>query len=374
MLKRIIKTKVEAHIDYTKALIISGARQVGKTTLIKSLVKDILPSKVLWVDGDDPAEQRIWDKPDKSLILQLIQPYQMIVFDEAQRFSNIGLSAKMIVDAGLQKQVILSGSSSLDIAHQTNEPLTGRKWEYTLYPFSFAEIREHVGLAQAIKDLPIRLVYGSYPEVFNQTQSAESVLKLLASSYLYKDILAFAGIRKPEIIIQLLQALAYQVGQEVSYHELSNTLGINKETVMRYINLLEKSYVIFRLSPLARNERNEISTTRKIYFYDNGIRNAVIDAFKPLTLRNDQGALWENYIISEFQKKNHYQQPGTRSYFWRSTTQTEIDYVEELHGDFVAYEIKWNSKAKVKFPPKFMDFYKPQHVHKIDPSNFFNFL
>ena len=298
----------------------------------------------------------------------------MIVIDEAQRLENIGLSAKMIIDTNRNIQLFISGSSALEIASKINEPLTGRKWEYRLYPFSWRELTDQFSFAKVHPRLEEFLITGMYPDVVNNPQSSIETLNNLAGSYLYKDILEIGGVRRPDALLKLLQALAWQVGNEVSYNELAGTVGIDKATVSNYIDLLEKSFVIFRLNPLARNLRNEISTSRKIYFYDNGIRNSIINNFAPIGQRNDIGALWENFIISERKKNLAYSGFYGNTYFWRTVGRAEIDYIEEQDNKLTAYEIKWNSKVKVRFADSFVEKYSPERTAVINSDNYWEFL
>lgn len=372
MIKRVLFESLKGKMDYTKAIILIGPRQVGKSFLIKTLMNE-LNVAFLMVNGDNPSDRVLWSNPDFLLIQSLIAPYQLIVFDEAQRIENIGLTVKMIIDAGLNKQIILTGSSALGLGDTIQEPLTGRKWEFRMFPVSWGELVDTYTLAKAIPMLESLLVYGSYPEIII-SNAKEELLTSLAGSYLYKDILELGGIRKPEVLVRLLQALAWQVGNEVSYNELARTVGIDKETVSSYLDLLEKSYVIFRLNPLARNERKEISTTRKIYFYDNGIRNAIINNFNPLELRNDVGALWENFMVSEKIKSNEYTRNHHKSWFWRNKAQAEIDYIEEKNNQYFAYEFKWNPKKKTHFSSTFVDFYQPESRILVNKENFWKIL
>jgi uncharacterized protein len=360
-------------MDNKKAIVVMGPRQVGKTTLIKQIASAADPN-YLYVNGDDPAMQLLWSKPTQQLLTQLIAGQKLIVIDEAQRFTNIGITAKMIVDEGLEVQLFLSGSSALELADTINEPLTGRKWEYNLLPFSWQELCNEYGLAKMLPRLPQLLVTGCYPDVIMQPTDARAILSNLAGSYLYKDILELSGIRKPDLIVKLLQALAWQVGHEVSMNELSNTLGADKNTIAHYIDLLEKSFVIFRLNPLARNLRNEISTSRKIYFYDNGILNTLINNYAPIEARNDIGSLWENFIISERFKALKYGTFYGATFFWRNKAKAEVDYVEETDGQFYAYEFKWNPKAKSKFPEAFINGYNPIVKRMIHRENFWEWL
>lgn len=372
MIKRALFEAIKTKIDFKKAIILLGPRQVGKTFLIQKITAEVkLP--YLMVNGDNPADRLLWTNPDFQLVRSLIAPYRLIVIDEAQRIENIGLTVKMIVDSKMEKQVIITGSSALGLGDTIQEPLTGRKWEFTMFPIAWSELKETYTLAKSIPMLEQLLVYGSYPEIIIENEK-EELLSSLSGSYLYKDILELGGIRKPEVLIRLLQALAWQVGSEVSYNELSKTVGIDRETVVSYIDLLEKSFVVYRLCPLSRNERKEISTSRKIYFYDNGIRNAIINNFNPIEQRNDVGALWENYFITERLKLNTYQKLPVKSWFWRSKMHAEIDYVEEGSDGFTAFELKWNDKKASKFSTTFTDFYQPRETFIINKSNFWDQL
>lgn len=373
MLKRELEDVLKNKVDYKKAIVVLGPRQVGKTTLITQLASG-LTKGYLYINGDDPAIRLLWDNPSQAFIESYIGDYKVIVIDEAQRLENIGLSAKMIIDSKKDIQLFLSGSSSLEIASKVNEPLTGRKWEYRLYPFAWAEIKENLSFAKTLPLLDNLLVTGMYPEVINDPGNAKEILANLAGSYLYKDILELGGIRRPDILLKLLQALAWQIGNEVSYNELAQTVGADKATVSEYIDLLEKTFVIFRLTPFARNLRNEISSTRKIYFYDNGVRNTIINNFAPVQQRDDIGALWENFIISERKKQLAYSGFYGNTYFWRNTLQAEIDYLEEQNGKISAYELKWNPKAKVRFPKAFIGEYNPPTTQVIHRDNYWEWL
>jgi predicted AAA+ superfamily ATPase len=279
----------------------------------------------------------------------------------------------MIIDQFKEVQLIVSGSSELEINQSTQEPLTGRKFEYQLFPISWEEFENHVGYVEANTQLEERLIYGMYPDVLNNRSDAGEILKQLTTSYLYKDVLSITGIKKPELLDKLLKALALQVGSEVSYNELANLLMIDKMTVSKYIDLLEKAYIVFRLNSFSRNQRNEVKNNRKIYFYDNGIRNMIIHNLNPLELRTDKGALWENFLISERLKLQQYNQLYTNNYFWRTVQKQEIDFVEETNGQVTAYEFKWNSKGKAKIPAVFLNQYNA--IGKIiDKENFREFV
>lgn len=373
MIRRAIEKSVMRRVDFKKAIIITGPRQSGKTTFLRAVAESIDPN-YQYINGDDPAVRTLWDNPSQALLRQILGNHKVILIDEAQRLFNIGLSTKMIVDSGDKIQLFISGSSSLELSDAITEPLTGRKWEYTLLPFSWNELKEHYSFLEVHNRLEQFLVTGMYPEVIMNPENAHGLLISISGSYLYKDILEMGGIRRPEILVKLLQALAWQVGSEVSYSELAQTVGADKATVSSYIDLLEKSYVVFRLHPFARNLRNEINTSRKIYFYDNGIRNAIINNLASVPLRNDIGILWENFLMSERMKKIAYTSMRERSYFWRNTNQAEIDYVEEVDGVISAFEFKWNPKTKVRFPKAFVDAYHPQNTEVIHRDNYWAWL
>lgn len=361
-----------------KVIIVIGPRQVGKTTLIRSIIEEKMRQnheKYIFINGDDAEDRLLLERAGEDKLNNIIGSAKTIFIDEAQRIKDIGVILKIIHDRIKTVKVIVSGSSALDIANEINEPLTGRKWEYNLFPFSWSELKEHFGFFQNKKNIPFYMVYGCYPEVINTMENAEKVLKELSGSYLYKDLLQYRGIRKPEILDKLLLALALQIGSEVNFNELSRTVGVDKSTVEQYISLLEKAYVIFRINPLSRNVRNEINTSRKIYFYDNGIRNAIIGNFKSLEMRQDTGALWENYMISERIKKMSYEGWYGRTYFWRTYQQQEIDWVEEIDGQFSLYEFNWNAKKNsLKFPTTFTNNYSINESLIITPDNCDEFL
>lgn len=368
MIKRHLEDIITDKLYKGKAIVLLGARQTGKTTLVQKILNE--QKNVLSLDGDDQAIQILLEKANTEDLKQIIGKNEIIFIDEAQRIKNIGLKAKIIIDQIKPKQVIISGSSALELANEVNEPLTGRKWEYFLYPISWNEWQEHIGYIPALQQLEQRLIYGFYPDVLKNKGDEIEILKQLSSSYLYKDLLKYKGIKKPEMLVKLLKALALQIGNEVSYNELSNLIQIDKNTVQNYIDLLEKAYVIFKLEPLSRNLRSEISTKRKIYFYDTGIRNALINNYNSLDLRNDTGALWENFLISERKKELEYNRIFTNVYFWRTKKQQEIDYVEERNGEFYAYEFKWNPKVKAKFPESFIKKYNVVESSIIHKDNF----
>jgi predicted AAA+ superfamily ATPase len=371
MIARTLAPIIERKVGRGKAIIIVGPRQVGKTTLIRSQLSD---SDIQFFDGDDPTVRSVLDMPNTEKIRKLLGGKKIVFIDEAQRINRIGLTLKIITDQFKEVQLWISGSSSFDLFNELNEPLTGRKWEYELYPISWEEYEAHVGYLKAEQDLENRLVYGMYPDVLtNEYGEEKELLKNLVDSYLYRDVLAHAEVRKPDILAKLVQALAFQVSSEVNYNELSKLIGISKETVQRYIDILEKGYVIFRLRSFNRNLRNEIKKGRKIYFYDNGVRNAIIGDFSPVSLRKDIGALWENFLVSERMKQNAYKLTFAKPYFWRTAQQQEIDYVEQRGASLFAYEFKWNPEKKARISKTFLDNYEAKG-NLINRENFRSFV
>lgn len=370
MISRILKNGIVQKLGKGKAIILIGPRQVGKTTLIQSI---LISEKHLFLDGDDPTVRNRLTDPNTQQLKTLIGSYKTVFIDEAQRIKNIGITLKLITDQFKNVQLLVSGSSAFEIGNSMNEPVTGRKWEYQLYPIAWSELEDNIGFIKSEQDLELRLLYGMYPDVINHIGEELEVLRDLVNSYLYKDLLAFGGIRKPEILEKLLRALALQIGNEVSYNELAQLLGIDKNTVNNYIDVLIKGYVIFKLPSFSRNLRNEIKTNQKIYFYDTGVRNMIIGNFNPLNVRNDKGALWENFLITERIKILSYTKSLTKSYFWRTFQQQEIDYVEENAGKVEAYEFKWNPKANTKKHPSFTAAYDAK-INIINKENFRGFL
>ena len=329
----------------------------------------------LYLNCDEPQTVAALTKCNLKELQMVIGANKFVVIDEAQKVDNIGLTLKLIVDNMSDVQVIATGSSAFELRNCLNEPLTGRKYEYQMFPISSKEIYQSSGYIDLKGLLETRLIYGSYPDILNHASDARELLRMLTDSYLYKDILATDNLRKPDVLDKLLRALAFQVGSEVSYNELAQTIGTDSKTVERYIELLEKCYIIFRLHGLSRNLRNELKKAKKIYFYDNGVRNAVIQQFAPLELRNDAGALWENFFISERIKRNHYQQNYCNIYFWRTKSQLEIDYIEEQNGQMTAFEMKWNpKKSNTSIPETFLNAYDVKETVIITPDNYLDYL
>lgn len=372
MIKRAITEKISAKQGTGKAVLLFGPRQTGKTTLLHQLF-DAKPG-VLWLNGDETDIQRLFENGSSSRLKAVFGDHTTILIDEAQRIANIGLTLKLITDEIRQVQVFATGSSAFELANRTQEPLTGRKWEYYLYPLSFGEMVVHHGLLEEKRMLPHRLIFGSYPEVVSNPGKEKEVLKFLTDSFLYKDILMMEGLKKPSKIVVLLQALAFQTGNEVSYNELGRSIGLDNQTVEKYINLLEKAFVIFRIGALSRNLRKELKRGRKIYFYDNGIRNALIAQFGPVDLRPDRGALWENYLMAERRKFIAYNDMWVNSYFWRTQDQQEIDYIEEEDGRIKAWEFNWSPLSKARMSKTFSNAYPNTVFSVITPENIEEFL
>ncbi len=372
MFNRLIEEKLGADFFSGKAILLIGPRQVGKTTLINKLLGKYA-GQCLSVNGDDPTAIRLFTDVNTEQLRALISTNNIVFIDEAQRIPNIGLTAKLIVDNFPGVQLILSGSSAFDLNQKMQEPLTGRKWTYNLWPISWTEYEAAEGMLKAEQNLENRLVFGFYPDVLNHPQRQQDVLQEIAESYLYKDILTLGNIKKPPLIQKLLQALAFQVGNEVSFKEVGDLIGADSKTVASYVELLEKTFVVFTLSPFSRNLRNEIKANRKIYFYDNGMRNAVIRNYQPLVLRQDVGALWENFLISERIKTNSYARIAERHYFWRTKQQQEVDYVEEMNGKIYGFEFKFSPKQKASFPKTFTETYQTINT-VVNRNNFRGFL
>ena len=372
MIERKLKEVINGRLFTGKAIILIGARQVGKTTLLKELTGEM--NNVLWLNGDEMETRNLLQEVSVEKFRSLIGSRRIMVVDEAQRIENIGLKMKLITDQLPEVQLILTGSSSLDLANRINEPLTGRKWEYTMFPLSFGEMSAHTSIFEELKHLTIRLVYGYYPDVVTHPGDEREILQQITESYLYKDILEWEHIRKSDKLVALLKSLAFQVGSEVSLNELARQVELDKNTVEKYLQLLEQTQVIFRLSSLSRNLRNELKNSRKIYFYDNGIRNALISDFKDVSMRGDIGALWENWMISELIKKRHYDRRFVNRYFWRTTGQQEVDYIEEADGRLTAYEFKWNSQKKAKLSQTFAKAYPDTDFIVVNRDNFYTLL
>src|SRR3972149_1515107 len=362
-----------------KAIILIGPRQVGKTTLSEHIVAEFERDgkKTKTINCDNPTDRDLISDKDIEFLERIVGDADIIFIDEGQKVKTIGQTIKLLVDRYKNiKQVLVTGSSSFNLLDQTQEALTGRKYVYTLYPLSFMELYPDKDALKISKELETHLLYGSYPDVANQKDfvGKRDVLEELASSQLYKDVLEFQAIRNSDVIRNLLKVLALQIGSEASYTELAQMLGIDKNTVEKYIDLLEKNYIIFRLAPYFSNKRTEIRKLKKIYFYDVGIRNSLIQNFNPLSLRNDVGALWENFLMAERMKKRAYNKIYANQYFWRTYDQKEIDLVEERDGKLFGYEFKWNANKLPKAPKDWTGVYQNATYEVITSENYLDFI
>ncbi len=373
MIQRTILEQLKKNLFKGKTLLLLGPRQSGKTTLLNMLSNEI-SEKILILDCDEPDIRKELSDASSTQLRQRTGNAKVVMIDEAQRVKNIGITLKLFHDKIKDVQLIVTGSSALEISGETNEPLTGRKYEFFLLPLSTEEMIANTDRTSEKRLLKSRLLYGMYPAVINEPGNERRILNNLAGSYLYKDIFSFQDVRKPEIIESLLEALALQIGSEVSYNELANLLGIDQITVRRYIDLLEKTFVLFRLRSFSRNVRNELKKSRKIYFYDNGIRNAILSNLSDIGLRTDKGALYENFLVGERIKYLQNHALDTNKYFWRTSQQQEIDYIEERDGKISAYEFKWNENAKKKIPQTFVKAYPEASTNFISTANYLDFL
>ena len=369
MIRRALQTRIESHLFKGKAIIVIGARQVGKSTMLRMILEG-RNEPTLTLNCDEPEVKEMLTNANLKELQLLIGKNKIVTIDEAQRVTDVGMTLKRITDNFPDVQLLVTGSSSFELQNKLNEPLTGRKLEYHLFPLSTGELLAANGLLPVKQTLESRLIYGSYPDIVTNAADTKELLANLADSYLYKDLLGVEGIRRPVLLSKLLTALALQVTSEVSYNELAQTVGSDSKTVEKYIDLLEKCFIVFRLNGFNRNLRSELKRSKKIYFYDNGIRNAILQNFAPLSMRQDVGALWENFIITERMKANQAAGRYAKSYFWRTTQQQEIDYVEESDGQFTLFEMKWNpKKANAKFPAIFSNTYDVKEKKVITPEN-----
>ncbi len=365
---RTLENKILERLHSGRAIILYGARRVGKTTLIKTISQKL--ERVAYFNADLATDRDLLAAKSLDYLRAVLKDYKFIVIDEAQNIPNVGQILKVLVDNFPDVQVIATGSSSFNLTNKTGEPLTGRKWEFNLYPLTFYEIMRHYGLLTARRKLEHILTFGSYPEVLLKPQYAEDILTELVSSYLLKDVFAWAGIKKPDKIFTLLKALAYQVGSQVAYSELSRLTGIDSTTVERYIDILEKNFVVFRLPPYSRNLRKELKKARKIFFWDVGIRNTIIQDFSAFGVRQpeEQGKLWENFVISELVKHDRHLNRKSAFYFWRTKDGAEVDLLRVVDNQIYAYEMKLHKKAKL--PPSFVKAYNPAIFKNVTLDNF----
>jgi len=374
-IERIIESDIIEKLRTSqKAVVIYGARQVGKTTLAKDIVAK-LGMKTLFVNADQEKYVDVLSSRDLDTMKSLVSGYELLVIDEAQRIPEIGLNMKILLDELPELRILATGSSSFDLANKIREPLTGRAWSFTLFPISVSELSREKSDFQLRDSVENFLLFGQYPEVvgLENWKAKEELLLELSKSYLYKDALDLLVVKQTSKIRDLLKLLAFQVGSEVSIFELSNTLDLSRETVERYIDLLEKSFVIFRLPGFSRNLRKEVTKMDKIYFCDVGMRNAVIGNFKPLVDRNDAGQLWENFLLAERMKFLAYSNREAAAYFWRTYTGAELDYIEESADGLSGFEFKYGKKT-ARQPKSFLETYPGAKYELVNAENWLGFV
>ena len=374
IIKRYILSKIKQDLVPGKVVVIYGPRQTGKTTLLNE-IKSALKEKMLFVSGEDRFVQEWLSSRSIAILKKHIGDYKILIIDEAQHINQVGLNLKLIVDHVENVKIIATGSSSFELANQIGEPLVGRKWQFDLFPIAQIELKEQEDYLSTKENLSERLIFGSYPEVITTIglDRKKQLLNSIVDNYLFKDILALKELKKPPKLTALLKLLAFQIGKEVSVSELANNLNVNFSTVERYLDLLTKIFIIIRVDGFSRNLRKEITKNSRYYFYDNGIRNALINNFNDLQTRNDVGQLWENYIVLERLKKRTYTQIFASQYFWRTYDQKEIDLVEEREGKLFGYEIKWGDK-KIKEPKIWRETYPNAEYKVINQENYLEFI
>lgn len=368
LIKRFIQPQIEKSLFIGKVVVICGARQVGKTTLVKEIGQKY--GDYSYFSCDEPDVVTALSGRTSTELIDFLGSKRLIIIDEAQRVPNIGLTLKLLADNFPKTQFVATGSSSFDLANEISEPLTGRKRVFHLFPVSMGELAGTASQTEAGRLLEKRLIFGLYPEVISSKTDALAALKEIATSYLYKDIFKFEEIKNQDVVADLVKALALQIGGEVSYNELSKLLGIDRKTVRKYVSILERAFVIFRARPWHRNKRTELGKLRKIYFYDNGLRNMLINNLNPLNLRTDVGALWENFMMSEIIKAKSFRNEESDIHFWRTYARQEVDYIEELSGEMIALEFKWSKDARFKIPKIFSSLYPGVPIKVISPANF----
>lgn len=375
-IQRLLLPQLEERVKSGQVAVVYGPRRVGKTTLVKEYL-DSYQGKYLFLNADELASREALESQDAKKLGELVNGLDLLVIDEAQRVREIGLNLKIIVDTYPQLSIIATGSASFDLANKINEPLTGRKSTLTLFPISFEELVSELGAFEAKKQLQRWIIWGGYPNsvVIDSTQDRQRFLSELVGSYLYKDVLELDEVKRADKIVDLLRLIAFQIGKEVSLAELASNLALNRETVERYLDLLEKVFVIFRVGGFSRNLRKEVVKNHRYYFYDNGVRNSLIQNFNALNLRDDVGQLWENYLVSERMKANHYHNRLVNSYFWRTYDQKEIDLVEEAGGQLLGFEFKWKqAKLNSSTVKEFTTTYQNASVESITSEDFDSFL
>ncbi|MHB1356207.1 MAG: ATP-binding protein [Anaerolineae bacterium] len=375
IIKRLLLAQLQSALTHGKVTVLYGPRQVGKTTLVLDLLAGLtIPHR--YINADELVYREALASQDRRILGDLLGDNQLLAIDEAQRVPNIGLNLKILVDNYPHATIVATGSASFELASKISEPLTGRKRTLNLYPISYAEIAQQLGAFDARAQLERWLIWGGYPAVVTTESAAvrETLLGELVGSYLYRDILEMEGVRRSDKLVDLLRLLAFQIGQEVSLSELASNLALNRQTVGRYLDLLEKVFVIFKVSGFSRNLRKEITKNVRYYFYDNGVRNSLILNLNPLALRNDVGQLWENYLMVERRKANHYAGRSANSYFWRTYDQKEIDCIEERDGKLYGYEFKWQGQMREVTRREFTEAYPGAEVSVVTRDNFRDFI
>ncbi len=373
MIRRLQQKFAQDRLFKGKALLIYGPRQVGKTTFTEALLST-LEKSVLRLNGDDTDTRELLSRPNVTQLKSIIRDSEIVFIDEAQRIPEIGLVIKIIVDQIKSVQVIATGSSSFELAGKINEPLTGRTYELVLLPITYEENVNHTDFLTEKRMLEQRLVFGSYPEIVSDEINALEHLKLLTNSYLYKDLFELDQIKNSALLQRIVKSLALQIGSEIRINELSKQVGADNKTIHKYITLLEQSFIIFSLTSYGKNVRNELKKSRKIFFYDNGVINAVTGNLNPVHQRNDVGLLWENYLVSERKKWLNINRIDKFTHFWRTTQQQEVDYIETTHDTTLGFEFKWNPNSKAHFPKTFTKAYPEAICQVISTENYFEFL
>jgi len=374
LISRSIASQVREGLEPGKIVVIYGPRQVGKTTLVKQLLSDFTQKESLFINADQLKYRQLLESQDLQTLAGLMKGYRLVVIDEAQRVKDIGINLKIMADNFTETKFIVTGSASLDLANKINEPLTGRKKTFILYPLSVYELNGYFGTFETKTQLERWLIYGGYPEIVLQTniEARQNLLAEIIGNYLYRDLLDLGEVKKPGKLVDLLRLLAFQIGGEVAISELASNLAIDRVTVEKYLDLLEQSFVIFKVGGFSRNLRKEIAKTSRYYFWDNGIRNALIENFNPLNIRNDKGQLWENFVMVERKKMHQEQHVRTNTYFWRTYDQKEIDLIEESGGHLGGFEIKWSGDMRPATKKEFLGAYPDAKLDCITTENFFS--
>ena len=373
IINRNIEKRILNKLNNNKVIVLLGARRVGKSVLLKQLISKVKTDFLLF-NGEDTNVKELFKTQTIQNFKNILGSKKLLIIDEAQNIENIGQKLKLMIDEIEDLNIIITGSSALDVSNKTGEPLTGRKHTFYLYPFSETEFNETENIIEKPDNLKQRLIYGNYPELIhlNNNEDKKEYLSEIVNSYLLKDILAFENIKNSSKIINLLRLIAWQVGSEVSYNEIGKKLGMSKNTVEKYLDLLSKVFILYKLEGFSRNLRKEIVKSSKWYFYDNGIRNTIIANFNNIELRNDIGILWENYILSERKKFQSNNGIIVNNYFWRTYNGQEIDWIEERDGNLFAYEIKWNKTAKV--PSAWQNAYPDSKFEVVNKNNYINWV